>query len=192
MSRDKEEFFEDYGFGESLEKRTLMASAYPALIRGVEKDGMVLYEGFLPGLQDTDVEDTESENECVELLQDILDDKVEELIENERELPDVESDEKLVHKYPGYKIVYLDINVYVSRDDACDGHCEHCDHVHDDDDDEEYDERDMDVYNDAYFDYTDEDDYEYEDDDEEFETRNSDNDKNDKNPPKYMEYRDDD
>lgn len=186
VRQDKEDFFEDYGFGETLEKKTLMASAYPALIRGVEEDGQVLYEGFLPGLQDSDVEDTEDENECVELLQDILDDKVEELIENERELPDVESDEKLLEKYPGYKIVYLDINVYVSRGEYCHHDCEGCHHC--DNDEEDEDEEDEDE---SYFD---DDEYEYEEDEEELLTqeKEEENPFHKKRPPKYMEYRDDD
>lgn len=187
VRQDKEDFFEDYGFGETLEKKTLMASAYPALIRGVEEDGQVLYEGFLPGLQDSDVEDTEDENECAQLLQDILDDKVEELIENERELPDVESDEKLLEKYPGYKIVYLDINVYVSRDDEyCHHDCESCHHCDNDEEDEEEEDEDE-----TYFD---DDDYEYEEEEDALLTqeKEEENPFHKKRPPKYMEYRDDD
>ena len=181
---EKEEFFEDFGFGTGLEKRTLMAAAYPAIIRQTQKDGYTFYGGFLPGLQDSDVEDAESEDECVEILQDILDDKVEELVENERELPDVESDEKLIQKYPDSKIVYLDINVYVAKeDDECDHDCNGCHICHNEYDDDEDDEED----------FVDDDDYEYEDEDDDLSSgETTSEDENYHKRTKYMEYRDDD
>ncbi len=118
---------------EELIKRTLMVAAYPALIKTVEKDGDSFYEGFLPGFNDAKVEDLESEDECVEYLQDILDDEVEELVCMGKSLPYVEEDDVLMEKYPNHKIVYLDINVYATREelnyyDACAGECGSCGH----------------------------------------------------------------
>lgn len=129
MSKNKKETFDTE---ETLIKRTLMVSAYPALIKSVEKDGETLYNGFLPGFS-TRVEDLEDEDECVEYLQDLLDDEVENLVCEGKSLPFVEEDDELIKKYPNHKIVYLDINVYATKEeldyyDSCAGDCESCAH----------------------------------------------------------------
>lgn len=142
-----EEFaFEDFG----LVKQTLMACAFPALVSKYNgEDGEEFYKGFLPGFEDANVSDLTDENECVEYLQDLLDDKVEELIVEGKMLPDVEEDKKLLKDNPDYKIVYLDINVYALPEGCghhchechgeCDGECD-CDDDCDHDEDEEYDD----------------------------------------------------
>ena len=109
-----------------LVKQTLMAAAFPALVtsyKGEEEEEFV--KGFLPGFKDNEVSDMLDENECVEYLQDLLDDKVEELITEGKQLPDIEEDEELLKKNPGYKIVYLDINVYALPEE-CHHHCHEC------------------------------------------------------------------
>ena len=124
-----------------LVKRTLMVAAFPALIRQVSKDGEELYEGFLPGFEFSEVSDFSSEDELVETLQDMLDDEVEELVVFGKSLPNIEEDDELLKKHQGYKIVYLDINVYASKDDleGCTHDCHSCScGCHDDFD--EYDE----------------------------------------------------
>ena len=118
---------------EELIKRTLMVAAFPALIKSVEKEGDTFYNGFLPGFENAIVEDLESEDECVEFLQDILDDEVEELVCMGKSLPFVDEDEVLLEKYPNHKIAYLDINVYATKEelnyyDACTGSCDCCNH----------------------------------------------------------------
>lgn len=124
----KIERFGDIVKDDTLEKRTIMVSAFPALIRAVEKDGDTLYEGFLPGFEFAEIKDVEDENECVEYLQDMLDDEVEELVVFEKPLPNVDEDEELLRKYPGYNIVYLDINVYATK---CSHDCSSCDECED-------------------------------------------------------------
>lgn len=129
---------------EPLIKRTLMVAAYPALIKAEVKEDGTFYKGFLPGFTTT-VEDLENEDECVEYLQDILDDEVENLVCLGKSLPFVEEDEKLLKEYPDHKIVYLDINVYATKEeleyyDGCAGDCASCKHgcCDDDCDCEEY------------------------------------------------------
>lgn len=110
-----------------LVKQTLMAAAFPALVTSYKSDdGETFYKGFLPNFKDADICDLASEDECIDYLQDLLDDKVEELIITEKELPDVEEDELLLKHNPGYKIVYLDINVYALPEE-CHHHCHECD-----------------------------------------------------------------
>lgn len=135
----KEEKFGDIIRDDTLEKRTLMVSAFPALIRAVQKDGDTLYEGFLPGFEFAEIKDVEDEDECVEYLQDMLDDEVEELVVFGKPLPDVEEDDELMEKYPDYHIVYLDINVYATK---CSHDCSSCDGCEDYD----YYDKDFDCY----------------------------------------------
>ena len=139
----KKEKFGDIIENHDLVKKTLMACAFPALIRQVKKDKETFFEGFLPGFEFARVEDMEDEDELVEMLQDMLDDEVEELVVFGKSLPNLPEDEELLKKHAGYKIVYLDINVYASKDDdefdgcthdccSCGGHCgeehdHHCD-----------------------------------------------------------------
>ncbi len=195
--------YEDYLFGDSLIKRTLMAAAFPALIRQVTKEDGVFYEGFLPGFPYSDVDDMEDENECVELLQDMLDDEIEKLVVDGKELPDVESDEELLKEYPEYRIVYLDINVYAEPDEKCSHDCQHCHgDCDDDEDDDEEDynfEKDRDVYNELNNDEDDDEDddndgVDYDDEDYLDDYEEDENDKKllQKIAPKYMEYKDDD
>ena len=132
--------YDDDFVEEKLVKRTLMASAFPALVKSYIKDTDTLFEGFLPGFKDVRAVDFESEEDCVEYLQDLLDDEVENLVVTGHQLPDVASDEELLKKYSEYKIVYLDINVYV-REGSCDGDCCGC---HDCDDDCACDDEDCD------------------------------------------------
>ena len=125
-----------------LVKRTLMVAAFPALIKETTKDGEESYEGFLPGFEFCEVSDIASEDELVETLQDMLDDEVEELVVFGKSLPNIDEDEKLLEKYKGYKIVYLDINVYASKDDLdeCSHDCHSCSCGCHDEDFEEYEE----------------------------------------------------
>lgn len=133
----KKEKFGDIVENHDLVKTTLMAAAFPALVVSEEKDGQVSYKGFLPGFEFASVEDIETEDELVETLQDMLDDEVEELVVFGKSLPNVEEDDELLKKNPGYKIVYLDINVYASKEemeyyDACTHDCHTCGgHCHD-------------------------------------------------------------
>lgn len=118
--------FSDIITDPSLVKQTLMASAFPALLRPVKtKEDGVLYEGFLPGFKDAKIKDVLSEDDCVQYLQDMLDEEIENLIVYGKSLPDVENDSVLIKKYPGYKIVYLDINVKATKEDcnSCDIDC---------------------------------------------------------------------
>ena len=77
---DDKQKFGDIIENHDLIKRTLMVAAYPALIKSVKKDEDDLFEGFLPGFEFAKIEDIVSEDECVETLQDMLDDEVEELV----------------------------------------------------------------------------------------------------------------
>lgn len=131
-------------FGDIIEnhdliKRTLMVAAFPALIKGVTKDGEESFEGFLPGFEFAQIAEIATEEELVETLQDMLDDEVEELVVFGKSLPFVDEDEVLMEKYPEYKIVYLDINVYATKEeldyyDSCTHDCSSCGHhCHDED-----------------------------------------------------------
>ena len=123
MSKQKKtNNFNDVVFMPNLVKQTLMEAAFPAMITSYQKDGLTLFKGFLPGFEFCDVEDIEDEQTCLDYLQDRLDDEVEELIVLGKSLPNIESDEKLLQNHFGYKIVYLDINVFVEKD-----FCEDCD-----------------------------------------------------------------
>ena len=130
MKKDDKKYqeHEDIGFvDEGLVKQTLMAAAFPTLIckyKGIE--GETFYKGFLPGFKNAKISDMTDENECVEYLQDLLDDKVEELIVEGKILPDVEEDEVLLKKNPNHTIVYLDINVYALPEE-CHHNCHECD-----------------------------------------------------------------
>lgn len=108
--------FNDMFFPDNLEKRTIMVSAFPALVKEVQKEDSTFYEGFLPGFEFNKIEDFEDEEDLIEYLQELLDDEVEKLVEEENPLPNVLSDEELLKMYKGYKIVYLDINVYVQKE----------------------------------------------------------------------------
>lgn len=136
----KKENFGDIIENHDLVKRTLMVSAFPALVKEVKKGDGIFYKGFLPGFEFAEVDDIESEDELVETLQDMLDDEVEELIVFGKSLPSLPEDEELLKKNEGYKIVYLDINVYADKDDEdfydCSHDCSCCGgHCHDEDDD---------------------------------------------------------
>lgn len=131
---NKKENFGDIIQNHDLVKRTLMVSAFPALIKQVKKGSQIFYKGFLPGFEFCEVDDMENEDELVETLQDMLDDEVEELVVFGKSLPNLPEDEELLKNHKGYKIVYLDINVYASKDDedfydcahdcsTCNGHC---------------------------------------------------------------------
>ena len=137
---NKKQNFGDIIENHDLVKRTLMVSAFPALVKEVEKEGEKFFSGFLPGFEFAEVDDIETEDELVETLQDMLDDEVEELVVFGKSLPNLPEDEELLKKNKGYKIVYLDINVYASKDEldyydcahdcsSCGGHCfdEECD-----------------------------------------------------------------
>lgn len=146
-------------FGDIIEnhdliKRTLMVAAFPALVKQTQKDGEETYEGFLPGFEFAQIEDIASEEELVETLQDMLDDEVEELVVFGKSLPMVDEDEVLLEKYPEHKIVYLDINVYATKEeldyyDSCTHDCSSCGHhCHDEDCDCEEDFDDCDCCDD--------------------------------------------
>jgi hypothetical protein len=137
----KQEKFGDIIKDDTLEKRTIMVAGFPALIREVEKDGDKLYEGFLPGFEFAEIKDIDDEDVCVEYLQDMLDDEVEELVVFGKSLPNVEEDEELLKKYPEYHIVYLDINVYATK---CSHDCSSCSGCEDFD----YYDKDFDCYSD--------------------------------------------
>ena len=134
--KDKEKFG-DIIENHELVKRTLMVAAFPALIKKVENKGVESFEGFLPGFDFAEVKDIETEEEIVEILQDMLDDEVEELIVFGKCLPNVDEDDVLLEKYPESKIVYLDINVYASKEDldGCSHDCSCCEHGCDCEDD---------------------------------------------------------
>ena len=101
----------------TLIKRTLMVSAFPALVKEEIKDGKTVYSGFLPGFDFSEVEGVEELGRCTQQLQDLLDDNVEELVVFGKQLPDLPEDDELVALYPGHEILYLDINVYAYPDD---------------------------------------------------------------------------
>ena len=124
--QDEKPTFGDIIYNDNLVKRTLMASAYPAMIKRVEKDGETSFEGFLPGFEFAEIKDMKDEYECVDYLQDMLDDEVEELVVFGKTLPNIGNDEELMSKYPDYNIVYLDINVYVDKNTLCDSDCSSC------------------------------------------------------------------
>lgn len=132
MAKKKDE--QEYGDiiqNHELIKRTLMVAAFPGLIKEVVKKGKKTYEGFLPGFEFAQVDNIADENECVETLQDMLDDEVEELVVFGKSLPYVDEDDVLMEKYPDHKIVYLDINVYATAEeleyyDSCNHDCAHC------------------------------------------------------------------
>ncbi len=130
-NNDNKQKFGDIVENHDLIKRTLMVAAYPALVKAVKKEEDTLYEGFLPGFDFAVLEDIASEDECVEYLQDMLDDEVEQLIVVGKSLPNIEEDDKLLKKYPGFKIVYLDVNVYATKEelkyyDDCIHDCTSC------------------------------------------------------------------
>ena len=148
--KEDKQKFGDIVENHDLIKRTLMVAAFPALIKGVTKEGEQSFEGFLPGFEFAEVTDVDTEEELVEMLQDMLDDEVEELVVFGKSLPFVDEDEVLMEKYPEHKIVYLDINVYATKEeldyyDSCTHDCASCgQHCHDDgcDCEEEYDDCD--------------------------------------------------
>ena len=149
----KKEKFGDIIENHELIKRTLMVAAYPALIKEVEKEGQKCFEGFLPGFEFAQVSDIYDEDEIVEVLQDMLDDEVEELVVFGKSLPFVEEDDELTEKYPEHKIVYLDINVYATKEeldyyDGCTHDCSSCGHHCDCGDDECCDDDDCDCCDD--------------------------------------------
>ena len=123
-----------------LIKRTLMVAGFPALIKKTKTEKGEFYEGFLPGFEFANINEIENENECVEYLQDMLDDEVEELVVFGKSLPFVEDDDILLKKNPSYKIVYLDINVYATKDELdyfdCHHDCDCCSHDCNCDDDD--------------------------------------------------------
>ena len=137
--KEDKQKFGDIVENHELIKRTLMVAAFPALIKGVTKDGEQSFEGFLPGFEFAEIEDVSTEEELVEMLQDMLDDEVEELVVFGKSLPFVDEDEVLLEKYPEHKIVYLDINVYATKEeldyyDNCTHDCSSCGHhCHDED-----------------------------------------------------------
>jgi len=137
----KKEKFGDIIENHDLIKRTLMVAAFPALIKSHMKDDEEVFQGFLPGFDFATIDDVESEEEIVETLQDMLDDEVEELVVFGKSLPNVDEDDVLMKNNPGYKIVYLDINVYATKDeldyyDSCAHDCSCCSHHCGEEDDE--------------------------------------------------------
>ena len=138
----KEEQYGDIIYNHDLKKHTIMVAGFPAMITSYVAGGKTLYKGFLPGFEFAQVEEMEDEETCVEFLQDMLDDEVEELVVFGKSLPNVAEDDELTRQYPDYKIVYLDINVYATEDDEnyydCTHDCSCCHgHCHDDDCDDE-------------------------------------------------------
>jgi hypothetical protein len=91
--KEDKQKFGDIVENHDLIKRTLMVAAFPALIKGVTKDGEESFEGFLPGFDFAEVADVATEEELVEMLQDMLDDEVEELVVFGKSLPFVDEDE---------------------------------------------------------------------------------------------------
>lgn len=128
--QEQKQVFGDVVENHELVKRTLMVAAYPAMVKQEEKDGKAVFSGFLPGFEFCEVEDIYEIGECMQQLQDLLDDEVEELIVFEKQLPDLPSDEELMQMYPGYDIRFLDINVYALPDEelGCSGDCSCCGH----------------------------------------------------------------
>jgi len=114
-----------------LIKRTLMVSAFPALVKESEKNGKTYYDGFLPGFEFSEVKGAVEIGECMEQLQDLLDDCVEELIVFEKQLPNLPEDEELLEQNPGYVVRYLDINVYAEPEEmGCSCDCDDCSSHH--------------------------------------------------------------
>ena len=127
----------------TLIKRTLMVSAFPALVKETEKDGKTYYEGFLPGFEFSEVEGSFDIGECMEQLQELLDENVEELVVFGQQLPNLPEDDELMEQNPGFVVRYLDINVYAEPEDmpyicGCEGECDDdcCTCGHDCDDEE--------------------------------------------------------
>lgn len=129
----------------TLIKRTLMVSAFPALVKETEKDGKTYYEGFLPGFEFSEVEGSFDIGECMEQLQELLDENVEELVVFGQQLPNLPEDDELMEQNPGFVVRYLDINVYAEPEDmpyicGCEGECDDdcctCGHDCDCDDEE--------------------------------------------------------
>ncbi len=136
-NENKDRHFEKTEFGDivkdtSLIKRTLMVSAFPALVKESEENGKKIFSGYLPGFEFSEVEDAKDIGDCTQQLQDLLDDNVEELVVFGKQLPNLPDDETLLKNNPGYKIMYLDINVYAYPDDleewdeCCDDDCDCC------------------------------------------------------------------
>lgn len=148
--KEEKQKFGDIIENHNLIKRTLMVAAFPALIKQTQKDGEDSFEGFLPGFEFAQISDIATEDEIVDVLQDMLDDEVEELVVFGKSLPFVDEDDILMEKYPEHKIVYLDINVYATKEeleyyDSCTHDCSSCGHhCHDEDCDceEDYDDCD--------------------------------------------------
>ena len=72
--------FGDIIYNHDLKKHTIMVAGFPAMITSYVAGGKTLFKGFLPGFEFAQVEGIEDEAECVEYLQDMLDDEVEELV----------------------------------------------------------------------------------------------------------------
>ncbi len=125
----KQQKFGDVIENHELVKRTLMVAAYPAMVKETVKDGKKVYSGFLPGFDFCEVDDIYEIGECMQQLQDMLDDEVESLIVFGKQLPNLGEDEELMEQYPGYDIRFLDINVYALPDEeGCAGNCACCSH----------------------------------------------------------------
>jgi len=130
-AKSSKDIFIDSG----LVKQTLMAEAFPSLIKRGILDGVEVFSGMLPGFENAMAEAMDDLDELTELLQEMLDTEVEELILTGKELPYLPDDEELIKKFPGHEVKLLDINVWAYPDDfadtgcgcGCDGH-----HVHDD------------------------------------------------------------
>ena len=124
----------DEGYGDivqgELVKRTLMVAAFPAMVKAETKDGKKSFLGFLPGFEFCSVDDAASIGECMQSLQDKLDDEIESLILRNEGLPPLPDDEGLLKAYPGFEIKMLDINVWALADDGCGCGCG-CEGEHD-------------------------------------------------------------
>ncbi len=128
-NQEKKQKFGDVVENHELVKRTLMVAAFPAMVKEEVKDGHKVYSGFLPGFDFCEVDNIEEIGECMQVLQDMLDDEVESLIVFGKQLPDLGEDDELMEQYPGYDIRMLDINVYALPDeDLCTGDCSCCSH----------------------------------------------------------------
>lgn len=140
MKKEKEEQYGDIVCNHDLKKHTIMVAGFPGMIKEYSAGGKKLFMGFLPGFEFAQIDGIEDEETCVEYLQDMLDDEVEELVVFGKQLPDVAEDDELMKQYPEYKIVYLDINVYANVAENeyydCTHNCSCCHgHCHDDGDD---------------------------------------------------------
>lgn len=116
----KKQEFGDIVHMPNLIKRTIMVAAYPALVKSETEDGIEKFLGFLPGFEFCSVEGISEIGECMQLLQDKLDDEVESLILKNEGLPFLPDDEELLKAYPGFEIKMLDINVWAFPDEGCD------------------------------------------------------------------------